>query len=458
MSSQRIKRIRLIATVLTTIGLTIGTIAAIYFAKGYRPNFKGKTIEGTGLLAASSYPKQAAVYIDNKLTTTTDDTINLIPGQYQVRIALEGFIPWEKTLKIEKELVTSTNTRLFPAVPSLSAFTTTGAALAEPSPDGTKIAYLNTQALEPEKNGLYVLSTASNPLGFDRKPTQIVSLRNKSDFPNIQIAWSPDTKQILLVFTDKDHKAITGSYLLNPDTLNNISNGPDVTIRLPFIFSSWEEDLARREQAEMKKLPDFMLGLATQSAINVFFSPDGEKMLYTATQKTTIPDRLIPPLASINSTPQVRTLEPQKLYVYDLKEDTNYLLGNAPAATTSAATTSGEVRLNLNNQTATQSGLAFQTLQKNLSPLQTILAFRMHYNPLVTGNAVWYPTSRHLISARNNKLTIFEYDNTNQDIVYSGPFDTRFYYPSTNGSRLFILTNLNQDLTTPFNLYTLDLK
>lgn len=431
---------------------------AIYFAKGYRPDFKGKTIEGTGLLSATSYPKQAAVYIDDKLTTTTDDTINLIPGSYKVKITLEGFIPWEKNLKIEKELVTSTNTRLFPSVPSLSAYTTSGAMSPEPSPDGNRIAYITTQSFDPEKDGVYVLSTSTNPLGFDRKPTQIASFRGRTDTNYVQMVWSPDAKQILLAFTDKDHKNITASFLLNPDSMNTLSSAPDVTVRLPFIYSQWEEDLAKREQAEMKKLPDFMLGVATQSAINVFFSPDGEKMLYTSTKSLTIPDKLIPPLASINSTAQARTVEPKKLYVYDLKEDTNYLLGDAPTATTSAATVSGQVRLTVPTQTATQSATIYQTMQKNLSPLQTILAFKMHYNPLVSGNPVWYPTSRHLISGNNNKLTIFEYDNTNQAVVYSGPFDHTFFYPSTNGNRMFILTNLNQDVNTPANIYTLDLK
>ena len=50
-----------------------GAFLAIKFANGYRPT-KGGIIQGTGLLAANSFPSGAQVYINGKLTTATDDT------------------------------------------------------------------------------------------------------------------------------------------------------------------------------------------------------------------------------------------------------------------------------------------------------------------------------------------------------------------------------------------------
>ena len=80
-----------------------------------------------------------------------------------------------------------------------------------------------------------------------------------------------------------------------------------------------------------------------------------------------------------------------------------------------------------------------------------------YYHGIYTNSPVWYPTSRHLIWFTDDKITIREYDNTNQAVVYSGPLHNHFASPSPDGHRLYFLTNLNQtDL--PENIYILDLK
>lgn len=459
-----IKRARLLITVLVSLFLIGGTITAIYFARGYRPNFTGTTtIEGTGLLAASSYPEQSAVYIDDKLVTTTNDTINLIPGNYRVRITREGFIAWEKQLLIEKELVTLTNARLFPAVPSLTALTTSGAQQPTPSPDGQKIAYLVTQSSLNDNNGLFILPTGANPLGLERKATQILRAEPGMDLTKSIITWSPDSRQLLVVFPSENNTLIRASYLLETDRLSQIQTQPDVTVRLPFIFSDWERDLIDRDVDLIANLPEFMVNVASASATNIYFSPDGERMLYTATKDLIVPENLIPPLASVNSTPQNRSLVAGRSYVYDLKEDTNYLIDFT-------ATVSGSLEKPLVKQMlvtsepvepSTQAGQTRQTLstllQQNLTPLQTIAAFKAYYHGFYTGSAQWYPTSRHLTIANKGQIVIFEYDNTNHATVYTGPFASQFVFPSPDGHRLYFLTNLGQT-HLPENLYIIDLK
>jgi hypothetical protein len=147
---------RLLITLITICLLGVGTFAAIQWGRGYRPDFKNGQLKGTGLLTANSYPKGAQVYINDKLTTATDDTLNLPPGDYQIKIVKDGYIPWEKNLKLEKELVTQTNALLFPAVPDLKPLTFTGALNLTPSPDGQKIAFVVASASATPKNGLYI--------------------------------------------------------------------------------------------------------------------------------------------------------------------------------------------------------------------------------------------------------------------------------------------------------------
>jgi hypothetical protein len=44
-------------------------------------------------------------------------------------------------------------------------------------------------------------------------------------------------------------------------------------------------------------------------------------------------EELIPPLPAINTQPQTRQLEPGNIYIYDRKEDTNYLIGKTNLTT-----------------------------------------------------------------------------------------------------------------------------
>lgn len=451
------KRARLLITLLITILLTAGTVGAIFFAKGYRPSLNGSDtkIEGTGLLSASSYPEQSSVYIDDKLTTTTNDTLNIFPGTYNIKITKEGFIPWQKPIKIQKELVSLTNARLFPQIPSLTAYTSSGATNTLPSPDGQKIAFFANSQQDIETSGLYTISTNSNLLGFDKKPLLIAKL-SQDQQKNMDYSWSPDSRQILLYTKDKDK--ITNSYLLDPDRQNNLTTLADVTVRLPFIFSEWEKLLIKSKNELLKQLPTIMSDIASSSATNIYFSPDGEKMLYTTTKEINLPQNIIPAVNSINPTEQTRNLKPNKTYVYDLKEDTNYFIDDYTS--TSSAKLDKKVITTQSKDTTTSAKnnqTINQILEENITPLNAITTFKNHYYGYQTSGYIWYPTSRHLINAKNGQITIREYDNTNQSTIYAGPFTKNFVLSSPDGHKLFFLTNLNQP-NLPDNLYFLDLK
>lgn len=463
-NTKKFKKRRLFITLGIIFALTISTAAVILFAKGYRFNpQKGSIIKGTGLLSVTSQPKSAQVYIDDKLTTATDDTLNLPPDTYNIRIQKQGYIPWEKDLPIKAELVTTTNARLFPSVPSLTALIYTDSQKPTPSPNGQKLAYVVANNRNQDLNGLYVLDLTNSLLPLKRQPTQVAASTDDFDFTQATLVWSPDSKQIMAATTDQKDENITNSFLLDSDRTNQLSNTPDVTIQLPLIFTNWEQELTKQETQHLSNLPDFMFNVATASAKNVYFSPDGEKMLYTATDPLSIPPQLDQPLASTNPTPQQRDIEQNQLYIYDIKEDTNFTLGDAPnpdsyptekillfettpTPTQADATVAGQ-----------QQEPSYNRLQDSRTPLQTLRAFKAHYSALFTNNPQWFPTSRHLITTTQDQIVIKEYDNTNPASVYSGPFDNTFIYPTPNGDRLILRANLNQN-EEPLNLYTLDLK
>src|SRR5487761_809998 len=99
--------------------LLLATVAIIFYAEGYRfDQGLGKlNFSGTGLLVVTSSPNGAQVFINDHLTTATDNTINLAPGTYRVKIFKEGYFPWQKTITIDKEVVANAQALLFPTAP-----------------------------------------------------------------------------------------------------------------------------------------------------------------------------------------------------------------------------------------------------------------------------------------------------------------------------------------------------
>src|SRR5574337_328549 len=96
---------QLIIPALIILFLLLGTAIVVFFGKGYRFGLdsNGPVISGTGLLVATSTPNGAEVIINGHLTTATDNTINLAPGEYDVKIFKDGYFPWEKKIEIQNE-------------------------------------------------------------------------------------------------------------------------------------------------------------------------------------------------------------------------------------------------------------------------------------------------------------------------------------------------------------------
>lgn len=395
---------RLLIAIIFFIALIAGITFAIKYAKGYRPSLKNRALEGTGLLAANSYPKGAAVFINDKLTTATDDTLNLPPGEYLVKIAKDGYISWEKTLKLEPELVTQTNTRLFPSVPDLKPLTFSGATNPLPSPDGEKIVFSVNNATTDTKNGLYVLDLLDRPFSLNSDPRQISRTSAKYDLAKAQLVWSPDSGQILATLDQGETSEI--NLLLSPAGFTDIADFKDVTARLPVIFKEWQDLKTKKFHEQLKTLPEPMQLIATASAKMVAFSPDEKKMLYSATASAQLAENLIPPLPATSTQKETRAIEPKNYYIYDLEEDKNFLISPF-------------------NQDA----------------------------PII-----WYPDSNHVIMVEGAKIIIAEYDATNRHTVYAGPFSQNFIFPWPNGSRLIILASLNGGSNLPPNLYSINLK
>lgn len=431
---------KLLSALAVVILLAISTIGVIAYARGYRLQPQTKTIQPTGLLAATSLPTGASIYINDRLTSATNTTINLPPGEYNIKITKDGLIPWKKTVKIQSEVVTRADPILFPLVPDLRRLTFLNADNPILSSDGQKIVFTVDNADSPLKSGLWILDMSGQTFGGDHSARQIARNISNLNFNNAALSWSPDSKQVLAGFKN-------ANYILDSGTFTPSERLLDVTATLPLTLKDWATDQKQKNDDLIIKLKDPIGKIASSAAI-LKWSPDETKFMYVSTKSASIPPIIVPPLIGANSQPETRTIKPGAIYIYDIKEDKNFevmppdkdlLAKIAPATPTQSS--KGKTLITPTPTPTTQ----ISVLSSQFSVLQLPLQ--------------WYPSSRHLVLTEKDKITIMDYDGTNKAVVYAGPFVNSFVFPWSDGSKIVILSSLYQSQPdVKPNLYSINLR
>ncbi len=400
-------KIRLLILLLTffIVG-TVGTVVSLY-ARGYRLNSTDMKIKPNGLLVIKSVPDGAQIIIDGKLNTATNATIPLPPGTYDARIKKEGFLDWNKRLNIDKEIVTEVTAHLFKSTPSLSAVTFSGVVGPTPSRDFTKIAYVVPPSINNENTqGLWIFETINLPLGFARDPKRITD----GDLTNATYTWSPDGRQILLT-TSK------GVFLIDIVSFTPESKLVNISTQKEIILSKWNLEKNKLLESQIAKLPIEVQDVLRRKSAATRFSPDEDMILYTASGSATLASKLIPPLPGSSTQKEDRDLKSGKTYVYDIKEDRNFLV------------------------------------DEDSKDLQIEGGYSNGFSRRLS----WYPSSRNLVLADKEKVVIMDYDGTNRQVVYSGSYVAPNAFATISLDRLLVLTNLGASTGIP-NLYSLSLK
>ena len=376
-----------------------------YYARGYRLNLQTFKFQPNGILVLKSEPDGASVYIDGDLKTATNANISLSPGTYDVEVRKEGFFSWYKRLVIEKEIVTQVFISLFKNVPSLSPVTSTGVVNPVMAEDGSKIVYsiLPSNDVESDKTGLWDLDTFSLPLGFGAGPKRITD----GDMMGASYIFSPGGKQVLLTISNSSFLIDTGSFTSQNQRIN-IASRKDTTL------ASWTAEKELKDQNLIRNLPPELSDILSRKSSSFIFSPDDNMILYTASSSGTLPEGLVRPLPGASTQRQERNIGTGRTYIYDIKEDRNFLITDQPVT--------------INNIDNPQ-----------------------------TGALRWMSTSRHLLLAQSGQIVIMDYDGTNRQVVYSGSYITPSAFPFSNTTKLLILTNLGAP-SASVNLYTLTVK
>jgi hypothetical protein len=459
---------RVVYTLLSFILIVGGSYLAIQYARGSWRVTNTGLVANTGMLNVNSFPTGAQVFISDRLVSATDDTIYLQPDIYRVRIVKEGYSPWIKDLTVQSQLVTQTNALLFPIAPSITPLTVTGARNIHPSPDGQKIAFFTDQAGTTARNGFYVLDLNSNFLSLQSGSRQLTDAPAGWELAEADVIWSPDSSE-LMILTE------TREVLIGADKKINLADQTDITFQKADILSTWEKEIYLREQQFLARFPEEIQQIATQSAGNVYISPDKKRLLYTATASAILSENLIPPVPAANNQPEERELVIGGIYVYDREEDRNFRLATARPVTSdedSSATDEEDAQeaaqaalsaaltqkslLHYQPEASLEASLAAFTRLQATSSAETARNFASYYSSLHYNSLQWFPTSKHILFINEGKIQIMEYDGYNVTTVYSGPFTDSFVYPWPDGSKLIIQTSFSPD--SPPNLYAIDLR
>ncbi len=388
-------KLRVLVFLITFLIVAGAGTASILYARGYRLGMIQKKVSliPRGILVVNSDPNGAQVFINGEFETATNNTISLTPATYDVQIRKDGFLSWEKRIKIEKETVTQVDAFLIASAPSLTALTFSGVFNPKPTSDFSKIAYgILPNSDNGERAGLWVLETVNLPLGFNRDPRQITD----GDLRNAKWEWSPDGREILL-------SSNTGIFLLDTQKYTVQNQRVNVASQIATIKEEWDKKAEKKLNSQLSQLDDQIEKIFIQNAVDIKFSPDENRILYTASGSATIPDDIVKSLPGASTQQQERDIKDGKSYVYDIKEDRNFATGDK-----------GE-------------------------------------------NLYWLPNSLNLIMPKEDKIMIMDYDGTNNQSVFGGGYEFPHAYPSTNSNRVMILTKFGGEDTLP-NLYWLSLK
>jgi hypothetical protein len=177
----------------------------VFYAIGYRYDFKNNAFKKIGMLIIESKPNNADIFLNDQHKEQSPKRIkNLVPDEYDVKVEKENYIPWKKKMSVESKSVTwASNIKLFLKNPEITFLPSVELDSFSSSPNKKLIIGISSDS----KNfGLWL----NNPKSEDTIKLFPISVENfaisKNDYKNLSISdikWSPDNKKIIFSLKNK---------------------------------------------------------------------------------------------------------------------------------------------------------------------------------------------------------------------------------------------------------------
>ncbi len=383
------------------------TVLGVKFLQGYRLDINKKKIKLTGLLVVKSQPLAAQLYLNGKLSGATDLSLSLPSGEYEVSLSKPGYQSWNKKIIIKNGLVTQIVATLWPLSPDLSKITYAGVLKPVLSPSGNEIAYIlpnseaiNNWQLQP---GVYILSLSPRGILSKKKSRLIAKNSSTVNFGKVEkLIWSPDGSKIMAIFANQVFLLSTTSWQDNFPLL-------DISYQKKSILNLWQKQKEIQRKALFEKIKPPLSSVLAENIELIDVSSDDNLLFYQATGSAQLKPVIKPPLPDYGHLPENRKLEKGDYYVYDIKNDKNYLV----------------------------------------FPQQEVEKETKFW---------WMADSQHLLIGQKGKISVIEYDGGNLTTVFTGTCEPDNIFPAPTGKDIIVLTSLNPTQTNFYNLYNLSLR
>lgn len=241
-------------------------------------------------------------------------------------------------------------------------------------------------------------------------------------FKDVTVDVAPDMKQGIFTFIDGRSET---SYLLMID--EEQLQPFDIGKSKETLLTAWNEEKSKDTEKILESFPKEIAKVASDSFHIIAFSPDETKFLYQPTSKESLPLVANRPPIGTNQTPESRNVNPQFIYVYDKKEDKNF-----------------QVIDNVDWMDHYVDNIFLKGSKSKTLATSPFMIF-------------WQSDSKHIIFNEDKKISVSDYDGTNRQTMYSGPFINSFFTPLADG-RIVILANLNPENNLLPDLYVVGTK
>ncbi|MDP2736205.1 MAG: PEGA domain-containing protein [bacterium] len=210
---------RILSLIFIILFLSI-TPAIMLYAAGYRLGKNGFSIQRTGMFIIDSKPKGAKIFIDGKARGAWSSSIlnknnfiatpakikNLLPGEYNLRLELDGYWSWQKKLTVN---------------PGASTFAENIYLFKNNLPVQITPANIESIRLSPDKNQAVILS--SNLISFLSLSDESEKTTKRNNLIGKNIFWSEDQNNVIIdnyLYNLTNLSAILDLKKLTPNSFN----------------------------------------------------------------------------------------------------------------------------------------------------------------------------------------------------------------------------------------------
>lgn len=429
-------RVRRVLFVIFSLIFLIIAPALIFYAFGFRYNFNKRQVVKTGAMFIKSYPKDASIYLDDKLLkkNTPTQLTHLLPNNYEVKIVKEGYWPWEKNLTVQSQATTFIeDVALFKKDLEWQSLATGSFAALLLSPEQDQLALLKNET-ELKQLALYNLNDNKEKILYQNKTAKNLSL----------IAWCNSNKKFI---AQQDNDFL----IINPESEQVSSLYSLTKRRFNQVKCDYYNDNLIYGLSDQKLYQINLTEKTTHLLFNeptLAFVPWKTKLLYV----TTLASKDVLKSYFNKETQEILTLPIARHYQFIPSQKENLALLNTDEATAYLLEPFAEqpVKGLLQNVTGLKWYNDEQLLYWNKFELfayypksQEKILLERSTTPIL--NAFWHPGLVYVFSQTAELLKIYELDSRDQRNIYDflslDPLTQNNLFINKKGDVLYLIAN-----------------